>query len=98
MSDQESSRPETPPSVYDHVTMLIQQMAHVSWSKLGLQPDTISGKLEQNLPEAKVAIDVVAHLAGVLDSQLDEADRRQIQGMVRDLRLNYVQKTAETGS
>jgi len=95
MSEQEAQQPAETPSIYDHLAMMLQQMAHLSWSKLGLQHDSISGKIEQNLPEAKVAIDVVVYLAGVIDSQLDDQDRRQIQSMVRDLRLNYVQKTAE---
>lgn len=98
MSEQEFPQQENTPSVYDHIAMLMQQMAHVSWAKLGLQRDTISGKLEQNLPEAKVAIDVVVYLAGVLETQVDESDRRQLQAMVRDLRMNYVSKSSEASS
>ena len=49
------------------------------------------------MAEAKVAIDLVAHLAQVLESQLDEDDRRRIHGLVRDLRINYVQKNTEVG-
>jgi len=96
MSEQEAQRPEETPSVYDHIAMMFQQVAHLSWSKLGLQHDAISGKIEVNLPEAKVAIDVAVYLAGVLESQLDDSDRRQIQAVVRDLRLNFVQKTSES--
>lgn len=98
MADQDTNQPVEAPSVYDHIAMAIQQMAHVSWAKLGLQPDTITGKLEQNLADAKVAIDVVAYLVGVLEPQLDESDRRQIQGMLRDLRINFVQKNTEVAS
>ncbi|AIE83468.1 DUF1844 domain-containing protein [Fimbriimonas ginsengisoli] len=98
MADQDSNLPQKAPSVYDHIAMMIQQMAHVCWAKLGLQPDTITGKLEQNLEEAKVAIDVVASLVRVLEPQLDEEDRRQLQGMLRDLRLNFVQKSTEASS
>lgn len=95
MSEQEAQQTAETPSIYDHLAMMLQQMAHLAWSKLGLQHDSISGKIEQNLPEAKVAIDVVVYLAGIIDSELDDSDRRQIQSMVRDLRLNYVQKTTE---
>jgi hypothetical protein len=97
MADQDSSQPTKAPSVYDHVAMMIQQMAHVCWAKLGLQPDTITGKLEQNLPEAKVAIDVISSLVAVLEPQLDDEDRRQLHGMLRDLRINFVQKNTEVG-
>jgi hypothetical protein len=95
MSEESINEPQSPPSVYDHLAMVIQQMAHVSWQKLGLQHDTITGKLEQNLSEAKVAIDVVAQLIPFLEPQLDPEDRRQLHSMLRDLRINFVQKTSE---
>lgn len=86
------------PTVYDHIAMFLEQMASVSWQKLGLQPDIITGKLEQNLAEAKVAIDLTAHLASLVESQLDEDDRRRVQGLVRDLKVNYVQRNREAGT
>jgi hypothetical protein len=90
-------RPAKPLGIYDIVAIMLDQIAAVSWQKLGLQHDTITGKLEPNMAEAKVAIDLVAHLAQVLESQLDEDDRRRIHGLVRDLRINYVQKNMEVG-
>lgn len=89
------SAPQNSPSIYEIISYMLEQIAQVSWSKLGLQPDIITGKLETNLTEAKVGIDLVVHLASVLEPQLDEEDRRRIHGMVRDLRINYVQKTRE---
>ncbi|RYG47844.1 DUF1844 domain-containing protein, partial [bacterium] len=55
-------------------------------------PDIISGQVEENLGEAKIAIDLTAHLASVLEPQLDEEDRRRVQGIVRDLRVNFVNR------
>ncbi len=95
MADQDPTPPSTPPSVYDHIAVIIQQMAHVCWQKLGLQPDSVTGKIEQNLGEAKVAIDVVARLTEILEPQLDADDRRQINSILRDLRINFVQKSTE---
>ncbi|HEY0866582.1 MAG TPA: DUF1844 domain-containing protein [Fimbriimonas sp.] len=97
MSNDESAQPQEPVSVYDHLAHILDLMAQVSWAKLGLQPDIMTGKIETNLAEAKVAIDTTAYLANLVDSQLDEADRRRVQGLVRDLRINYVQKTSEVG-
>ena len=79
-------------SIYDILAILIEQVASVSWQKLGLQHDAITGKLETNYAEAKVAIDVTARLVQHLESQLDEEDRRRLNSMLRDLRVNYVQK------
>ncbi len=93
MSDIESENPKTPISIYDILAILIEQMSSISWQKLGLQPDPATGTIVVNLAEAKVAIDVTAHLSIQLESQLDEDDRRRIHNIVRDLRINYVQKS-----
>jgi hypothetical protein len=96
MSDQEEEKRE-PVSVYEHVARMLEAMAVISWQKLGLQPDMITGKVVANFAEAKVAIDTTAFLASQLESELDDEDRRRIHGMVRDLRINYVQKMKEAG-
>ncbi len=98
MSDQETTTPSEPISVYEHVAQILNAMATISWQKLGLQPDMMTGKVVQNVAEAKVAIDITAYLAGVLEAELDPEDRRSIQGLVRDLRVNYVQKAKELGT
>jgi hypothetical protein len=80
------------PTVFDHIAVLLDQMAAVAWQKLGLQPDMVTGQIEPNLDQARVAIDVVSFLAGKLEDQLDEDDRRHVQSLVRDLKINFVQK------
>ncbi|HWD41073.1 MAG TPA: DUF1844 domain-containing protein [Fimbriimonas sp.] len=92
MSDE---APKQPPSVYEHIALLLDQIASVSWQKLGLQPDIMTGKIEQNLPEAKVALDLAGYLAGVLEPQLDPDDQRKVKNLVHDLRLNYLHKSKE---
>ncbi len=86
------------PTVYDHLAVVMDQLAGVAWQRLGLQPEMVTGRMEPDFVQARVAIDVVAHIAGVLESQLEEQDRRQIHALVRDLRINYVQKTSSAGS
>jgi len=80
------------PTVFDHIAVLLDQMAAVAWQKLGLQPDMVTGQIEPNLEQARVAIDVVSFLAGKLEDILDEDDRRHVQSLVRDLKINFVQK------
>lgn len=87
-----SEAPREAPTVFDHIAVLLDQMAGVAWQKLGLQPDTVTGQIEPNLEQARTAIDVVSFLAGKLEAQLDEDDRRQVQSLVRDLKINFVQK------
>lgn len=93
-----SQEPPGKISVYDVITMMVDQMSAIAWSKLGLQPDMLTGKFEQDLVEAKVAIDLVSHLAGFIEPRLDEEDKRRIHSLVRDLRINYVEKSKESGT
>lgn len=79
-------------SVYDMVMVMTDQMAAVAWQKLGLQPDMVTGQIEQNLEEAKVAIDITTQLASFIEPRLDDADKREIHTLIRNLRLNYVEK------
>ena len=92
MAENETEKPTKPISIYDILAILIEQMSTVAWQKLGLQPDHVTGKIEFDLIEAKVAIDVTANLVQHLESQLDEEDRRRLHSLVRDLRINYVNK------
>jgi hypothetical protein len=94
MSEEEGK----PLSVYTAVVAMADQMAAIAWQKLGLQPDFMTGKIEPDLGQAKVAIDVVAHLAGVVDKELDDSDRREMHNLVSNLRLNYVDKAKEATS
>jgi hypothetical protein len=88
------NQPKKPISVYDLLPFVIEQMAAVAWQKLGLQHDPVTGGFDQDLSQARVAIDIVAYLASQIEGQLDEGDRKQIQALVRDLRINFVQRSS----
>ncbi len=92
MSAAETTRPI---DVDEALAMAIEQFGAIAWQKLGLQPDPLTGQTSRDLPQARVAVDAVAALAGVLEPRLDDEDRRQVQNLVRDLRVNYVQKAEE---
>lgn len=75
--------------------MMIDQLAAIAWQKMGLQPDMLSGTVDKNLPAAKIAVDAVAALVPLVENQLEESDRREMHNLVRNLRLNFVEKSKE---
>ncbi len=83
--------------VHTVVAMMVDQMAEIAWQKLGLRPDMVTGKIEKDLEQSRIAIDVVTSLCKFLDGKLDEEDQRSIQNLQRDLKVNFVQKSAEAG-
>lgn len=96
MSDTNGTR--EPVDVEQVILMMIEQMASISWQKLGLQPDIMTGQVHRDLGQARTAIDATAKLAEVLDPTLDEEDKRRLHGLVRDLRVNWVEKNREVES
>lgn len=85
-------------SVYPLIMIMVDQFASVAWQKMGLQPDPMTGKIHQDLEEARVAIDVAVGLAAFLKEKLDDDDQRRIDSLVRDLRMNFVNQSSSGGA
>lgn len=83
-------------SVLDRLIMCIDILNQGAWISLGLISDPATGKVEKNLPDAKIAIDAVASMAGQIENELDETTRRELRNLVRDLQLNYVQQSSQS--
>jgi len=88
----EDIQEKSAPTIYDHLAIILDQLSGVAWQKLGLQPDMMTGKIEPDLGQARVAIDVVGYISSILEGQLDEDDKKHLHNLVRDLKINYVQK------
>ena len=95
MEDSGKETPQGPIDVYQMIAYMVDQMASLAWVKLGLQPDWATGKIEPDLAQAKIAIDITTHLSTFFEPSLDEPDKQRIHSLIRDLRLNYVQKSQE---
>ncbi|MBL8047964.1 MAG: DUF1844 domain-containing protein [Chthonomonas sp.] len=87
-----SNTPTEPIDVHSLLMIMLEQVSQVAWSKLGLQPDPLTGQMQNDLEQAKVAVDVVSDLAKHLEAKLDDEDKRQIRNLVRDLQVNYIER------
>lgn len=96
MPESEEVQPKQPVDVNTVAAFMLEQMAEVAWQKLGLRPDMITGTLETDLNQAKIAIDIVGDLVNRITPSLNEEDRRQVSGLLRDLRLNHVERSKES--
>lgn len=97
MSNSETQEPREPIQVDAVVLIMIEQMAGLGWQKMGLQPDPITHQMDVDFVQARKAIDITAYLAGLIEPDLDADDKRQLQNLVRDLRMNYVNKVGKQG-
>jgi hypothetical protein len=73
---------------------MVEEMQAQAWIKMGLWKDPVLGELRTDLPQAKIAIDCVAALAEVLKPHISDSQRRDLERLLTDLRLNFVQRSA----
>jgi len=73
-------------------------LSQLAWQHLGLMPSPVTGKVEANLPEARLSIDALAALAPLMNPRMNDANRRDMQSLITNLRLNYVEQSKRQGS
>jgi hypothetical protein len=74
------------------LSVCINMLNEVAWMKMGLIPN-LQGKIERDMPQAKVAIDAVGDLVARLEPLVQDSDRRDMQVMLSNLRINFVQQS-----
>ena len=87
---------EEPPSqitVYGLLRMSIGMYAQQAWIHMGVRMDPSTQKTEQNMSLAKVAVDTVAFVVEQLQPDLNPEEKRELDSLVADLRINYVQRS-----
>jgi len=72
----------------------VQMFAQFAWQKMGFLPDPATGKPDEDLAQARVAIDVLSRLVEHLEPLLSEGERREVQSLLSDLRINFARKSA----
>ena len=80
-------------TVRDRMLMSIDILHQGAWISMGLIADPATGEIEKDLDAARIAIDCVAFLAEKIQDKLDDATKRELQNLVRDLRVNFVQQS-----
>ncbi len=93
--DEEGAEEGPPPeiTVYGLLRMSIGMYAEQAWIHMGVRMDPSKQKTEQNLPLAKVAVDTVAFLVEQLGPDLTPEEKRELDQLVANLRINYVQRS-----
>ena len=60
----------------------------------GLVPNPVTNKVEKNLDEARLAIDAFAAIFDVLRLRIEEQTRREMETVLTNLRINFVEKSS----
>jgi hypothetical protein len=86
-----SERIDAPAVVLTCITLL----ASKAWEAMGLTSDPVTKQIERHLDEAQLAIDAAAALVDLIRSKLQDAERRELETLLTNLRLNYVEQRAK---
>jgi len=98
MSEQrreEGQRPEEELSGKDLFLGLIHSFQAAAMQQMGKVPNPYTGKIERDLPQAKLSIDVLEMLQTRTNGNLVGEEARFLQHVLTELRLNYVAEVEE---
>lgn len=78
---------------YSLLGLFVGVLAEKAWQTMGLRTKPGTDKIETDFDQARVAVDTVAFLAEKVSSRLPDDEKRRLEGLVADLKLNYVRLT-----
>lgn len=87
--------PQPPPDAVALVTTCLSLLAARAWEAMGLVPNPATKRIERNMDDAQLAIDAAAALADLLRRRVSDGERREIETLITNLRLNYVEQKSK---
>ncbi|MBA4313311.1 MAG: hypothetical protein C0417_11855 [Chlorobiaceae bacterium] len=72
------------------LTQLILMFQTASLQHMGKLKNPISDKIEQDLPQAQISIDLLDMLHNKMKNNLSKEEERMFTGVLQELKLNYV--------
>jgi len=95
-AEQAEEPAEAPPvemDVFDLLRMSVGLFAQEAWIGLGIQARPGSSEVKPDLRLARTAIDTLEFLVGQLGDELEAAEKREMDALLANLRINYVQRS-----
>ncbi len=77
------------------VSTCLSLLAAKAWQAMGLVPDPATKQDVRKLEDAQIAIDAAAALAEVIRPRVADAERREIEALITNLRLNFVEQKSK---
>jgi len=95
----EAAEPSPPAERIDATALVltcVSLLAAKAWEAMGLVPDPVTKKIERHLEDAQVAIDAAAALVEIVRGRVSDAERRDLETLLTNLRLNFVEQRAKS--
>jgi hypothetical protein len=72
------------------LTQLILMFQTAALQHMGKLKNPISDKIEQDLPQAQISIDLLDMLHNKMKNNLSNEEERMFTGVLKELKLNYI--------
>lgn len=82
-----------PLDVYALLRYCIGLLHGHAWQSMGLIVNPATKQATKDLEQARMAIDCVAFMVSQLEAKADDQERKQLQSLVGDLRMNFIQQS-----
>ncbi len=74
-------------ALFLQLVLMFQQAA---WAHLGKLPNPVNNKIERDLEQARMSIDMIDMLKTRTQGNLKDEETQMLDHMLRELRLNYI--------
>jgi hypothetical protein len=91
----EQQVPLEPVDVNAIVEYCISLLNAQAWQWMGLVKNPLTGQIERDLEQARVAIDCIEALFKQVEPRLGETQARQLRQVLTDLRVNFVRQSSQ---
>lgn len=82
-------------NVNPHFLSLVMMLASAAWQQLGKVPSPVTGKVEREIANAQITIDILAMLRDKTKGNLSADEEKFLSNTVSDLQLNYADEAAK---
>jgi uncharacterized membrane protein YheB (UPF0754 family) len=77
------------------LTQLILMFQTAALQHMGKLKNPITDKIEQDLPQAQISIDLLDMLHNKMKNNLSKEEERMFAGVLQELKLNYVDEVSK---
>jgi len=94
--DPELAKQLLPQNVYDVLSGMLLMLTDLAWQKIGLTVSPVSGQIEKDFAQARVAIDTVSFIVDQLGRITPPEQQRDLRTLVANLQVNYARNIRES--
>jgi hypothetical protein len=85
-------------NINQHFASLVLSLAATAWNQMGKVPSPISGKIEKNLDNVAMTIDILVMVKEKTISNLTPEEERLLTNTIADLQMNYADEINNKGN